>query len=91
MGLAKLNALRITTIMSSDLCDMLEYLKMIYKGEEIPNFNFNLSNNQFVGVRVYFGNERNFCNTFTGNIYCIIQEHQIFIPKYLSLEINSSK
>lgn len=89
---AKLNTLHNAIISSSELLNLLGHLKTIYKENQIPDFKNILNYYQFFGVQVTFSNTEiifaihvpllsaevfNFLH-----LYPIIQNHQIFIPKY---------
>lgn len=89
---AKLNALHNSIISSSELQQMLDYLKTIYNNAEIPYFKNVLSYYQFLGTQVTFSNTKVIFaihvpiirpESFTfHHLYPIVQNHKIFIPKY---------
>lgn len=89
---AKLNALHNSILSSSELGQMLSYLKTIYNSAEIPNFKNVLSFYQFLGTQVTFSKTKVVFaihfpivkpEDFTFyHIYPIVQNHKTFLPKY---------
>lgn len=89
---AKLNALHNVIISSYELNELLNYLRKIYKNNEVPNFKNILTYYQLLGTQVTFSENklifaihvpiiRSKEYTFY-HLYPIILNQNIFIPKY---------